>query len=142
MSAPRFAHWLQLELTKFLIVGGCATVVNYLVFLSLHSGLDWHYVVSSGFGYLVGLTFGYVLNRRWTFTQRASQLAQPWEFLLYSTIYLSSLGLSLIILHWLVDTLGLQPWLANGLVIGQTTITNFLGLRLIVFRKKLVITKP
>lgn len=135
MSMPLFGRWLQSEIIKFLIVGGLSTIVNYVVFISLHVFLTWHYILSSACGYGIGLLFGYFLNRRWTFTLRSSQLARACELLLYCGIYLSSLGLSLMFLYWLVDTLSLQTWLANLLVIMQTTITNFLGLRLVVFRK-------
>lgn len=136
MSVLQFDHSPKSEVIKFLLVGGLSTAVNYITFLLLHQGIQWHYILSSSLGYMSGIVVGYLLNRQWTFGHRSSLLMQHWEFLLYCIVYFVSLGLSLILLTVLVDNLGFAPWLANIVGIVQSTLTNFVGLRIIVFRQR------
>ena len=57
------------EVFKFLIVGGLSTILNYAVFFIAYDLLNINYIISSALGYAIGLIFGYILNRNWTFAQ-------------------------------------------------------------------------
>lgn len=120
------------ELMKFLVTGGISTLVNYIVFTLFFSWLKFSPVMASASGYFAGLIVGYLLNGKWTFEKvNKSQKVIMSKYLL---VYMLSLALSLVVLDFLVKSLGITPFLAQVVVIGITTITNFLGLKLWVFK--------
>jgi putative flippase GtrA len=123
------------EISKFLIVGGISTIINYGSFYILYNLVQMDYLVSSSFGYLIGLLFGYVLNRNWTFVRDKADKKIK-ELFLYFCVYIISLVLSLVFLKFLVVALNFHPSLGNIFAIGLSTATNFLGLKFFVFKKK------
>lgn len=121
------------EFSKFIVVGGISTVLNYGAFWMLYTWLGMNHAIASALGYIVGVLIGYQLNRHWTFSKKKTQQPRR-EFILYCVVYGVSLVLGLLTLSLLVDWLHLSPLIANVLVIGQTTMTNFIGLRMVVFK--------
>ncbi|PIN85359.1 MAG: hypothetical protein COV47_02535, partial [Candidatus Diapherotrites archaeon CG11_big_fil_rev_8_21_14_0_20_37_9] len=120
------------EFVKFVVVGVGATIVNYAVFLLLLYGAGIDYIVASAAGYLVGVLVGFTFNKKFTFS--SGERALP-ELAKYFSIYLISLFLGLSVLGFLVKHLGIAAAIANILVIGITTCTNFLGSKFFTFKK-------
>lgn len=121
------------QIALFLIVGGLSTALNYSVFWALLDLFGVNYVLSSWTGYFAGVFFGYYLNARYTFGMRTPLGGK--HPVLYTAVYLASLGLSTGTLVLLVEVLGIPPKAANLIVIGQTTVTNYLGCKYLVFRR-------
>lgn len=117
---------------KFLIIGGISTLINYGIFAGLHTWMHVEYLVAAIFGYITGLLFGFLYNRRWTF--RSTMQKKYHEFASYFGVYIISLGLSMLFLRFLVEYALIAPLLANIFAIGLSTITNFIGCKVIVFR--------
>ena len=107
-----------------------STVLNYGIFW-LFLALGTNYVIAAVAGYLVGLFFGYYLNRSWTFTSVAERKTD--EFALYVFLYLVSLAASISFLGILVGKFFMHPLVANVFAIGLSTVTNFLGSKFLVF---------
>ncbi len=122
---------------KFCIIGGLSTIINYSLFYLLYS-LQFNYLPSSSAGYIAGTFFGFFLNKKYTFESKKTPY-KP-EILKYFIIYAISLFLGLLLLRFLVG-LGLAVTFANLLIIGFTTITNYIGIRYIVFAKSTVVRK-
>ena len=120
---------LETQLTKFLIVGGFSTVVNYAVFYSLLTFFQFGYLFASGSGFVSGVLFGYLINKSWTFEVDSSEAF----FFKYLVVYLFSLSLSLAVMEVLVGYFGLAAEIANILCIVITTCTNFVGVKHVVF---------
>ncbi len=121
------------ELSRFLVVGSWATIINYLLFYILFEILDINYLVSSAFGFIVGVFSGYSFNRKWTF--KVKKYKKRSETISYFIVYMVSLIISLLFLEILVNIAGLDPKIANLLTIGLTTCTNYIGVKKIVFNK-------
>ncbi|MBN2367893.1 GtrA family protein [Candidatus Woesearchaeota archaeon] len=117
---------------KFAVIGGVSTIINYSVFLLLLS-IGVNYIISSAFGYMSGVLFGFVFNRKITFKSEGDKKT---EVLKYFAVYLISLFLGVSILRFLVEILSIPAWFSNILVICFTTMTNFLGAYFVVFNKK------
>lgn len=115
---------------KFCLVGGVATVLNYAVFFVLYRYIDVFYIASSGIGYIVGVLFGFYFNKKFTFESTSNDYYQ--EGIVYFLLYLISLFIGLALLRTLVF-LGVPVLSANVLVIGVTTVTNYLGSKYLVF---------
>ena len=58
------------RIIRFSIVGGISTIVNYGCFVFIYKSLQFHYIFSSSTGYIIGLLFGYYLNKKLTFFRK------------------------------------------------------------------------
>ncbi len=107
-------------------------MLNYATFLGLFVTLSISYVMAGVIGYVIGMLFGYVVNRFWTFSD--SNAEWHWgEVVAYGGVYTVSLLLNTLVLVGCVEIVGLSPLLANFCAIGISTISNYLGLRYVVF---------
>lgn len=120
------------QLVRFLVVGASSTALNYLVFFILFSFLEFSYLLASALGFIAGVLLGYSLNKFWTFAVKEHCIK---EFLKYLGVYGFSLLLSLVVLAFLVENLSLDARLANIMVIMITTVVNFSGVKLLVFKR-------
>ena len=117
---------------KFCVVGLGSTILSYTIFFLLYSIVSIHYIVASLIGYVSGLAFGYFLNKLWTFGVKKNSVALA---LKYITVYIFSLCLSIVILYIMVDYAKIDPLISNVFVIMISTLTNFFGVKIIVFNK-------
>ncbi|MGR9108871.1 MAG: GtrA family protein [Gammaproteobacteria bacterium] len=119
------------QFLRFATVGGIATAVHYLILITLVQGLGANPVWASGIGFVIGATFNYVLNYRFTFRSNAKHRHAVVKFLLVAGLglVLNSLAMLVFIVH-----LGLFYLLAQVLATSLVLLWNFLGNRLWVFR--------
>lgn len=122
-----------LEIKKFLLIGGISTIINYGLFYVLFTVGGIAYIVSAIAGYVIGLLFGYFFNRMWTFESTNSRKVH--EFSKYLLVYMISLIFSMLFLAFLVEYVAIDALIANVFAIGLSTVMNFVGCKLVVFRK-------
>lgn len=123
-----------IQFVKFNLVGVLNTLVDFLLF-TLLIGLGVHYLAAQCVSYAGGMTNSYLFNRYWTFS--SGKGAGGWsQFVRFALVNGVTLGMSLILLFWLGERLGLHPLLAKVLVVGFTMVFNFVGTKFWVFRQK------
>jgi putative flippase GtrA len=122
------------QFRNFAVVGVVSTICNYSIFFVLLRYLGVQYILASAIGFILGIFISYELNRRVSF--ESGGYAKKKEFMLYVSVCLFSLVLSLITLRSLVEFFNVHVLLANLCAIGVSTITNFIGAKIIVFKAK------
>jgi putative flippase GtrA len=126
--------WLFIkQATRYLVVGGLATTLNYVLFFILYKYAGVNYLISSATGFIVSVLAGYVFNKKWTFGANNSSTKQVVKYFL---VYLISLFLSVFLLKLTVDIGGIKPEYGNIISIAFTTCTNFIGLKYLVFNRQ------
>ena len=120
------------EFGKFLAVGVFSTIINYCAFYILFKIFGVFYIASSIFGFLCGVFAGYQFNKKWTFSVVKSNKNHAFA---YFCVYVCSLIVGVACLKALVEGLNFMPEIANFLMICLTTMTNFIGVKFVVFRK-------
>lgn len=118
------------QFARFLLVGGFTTLLNYAIFASLYF-FGVNYVAASAIGYATGFFIGFVLFKKFAFKSTAQWQS---EITKQVPVYGVSLLLNLSTLYALVHFFAVYPLLANVAAIGISTITNFLGMKLLVFK--------
>lgn len=107
------------SLGRFLLVGGLATAVHYLITALLHGLAGWPMVLASAIGFTVSAIGNYALNARFTFrSERSHRSAFPRfaltagaGLLINSLLLTALLGLGLhAVLAQLMTTLGTLIW--------------------------------
>jgi len=124
---------LKKEALSFVLVGIASTFWNFLVFLLFLKIYMFHYLTSSTLGFISGVLLGYFLNSKWTFIGTNSHNLKT--FIKYVIVYFCSLLVGLLIMNLLVEYFLMNKLLANCFTICFTTLTNFIGLKKIVFIK-------
>lgn len=101
------------------------------MFFVLYRFFNVYYPIAHAIGYITGVLFGYAFNRSWTFISVIAK--KKWELLLYITVYVTSLLLSVAALQIIVEYIHINPLIANIFAIGVSMVTNFLGCKYLVF---------
>lgn len=132
MLLDLLCHGVSKQFYRFVVVGAWSTIINYGIFIALLELMDINYLLASAMGFISGVFAGYGFNRKWTF--KVEEKKGNAEIIKYYIVYSASLVLSLVFLHGVVDVLGLDPKIANILAVGLTTCTNFIGIKIMVFK--------
>lgn len=122
---------LYTQALKFIIIGVYATIINYAVFYILYNYLEINYTLASAVGFTSGVIAGFPFNKNWTFKSNKKSIK---VIIPYIAIYCISLALSLILLNIQVQLMLINPKIANFICICFTTVTNFLGTKIFVFK--------
>lgn len=122
-----------LQLVKFGIVGVIGVSINYSIFFILYHFFSVYYILSSALGFIIGIFIVFFLNKFFTFSIKDNSHAKI-MIIKYYILNLLLAGLGMIILYFLVDLFGMNPYISNGFVIIITALFHFLGSKLLVFR--------
>ncbi len=120
------------QLRRFIITGIIATIISYTTFLICLHVFSIHYILANIITFCIGTSFGYNCNKRWSFGGEHHKSSHIVEYL---AVYLTSLGVSIIILKITVDIMGIIPEIAFFISLCVTTCINFLGIKFFVFKK-------
>lgn len=111
------------QFLRFLVVGASNTLVAYGAYLLL---LNWlPYVAAWSLGYLLGIASGYAASAAFVFN-RPMRTRSAFSYLL---VYLGQYAVSVALLAFTQERLGLPHWLAALCVICLTVPPTFLFVR-------------
>jgi putative flippase GtrA len=109
-----------MKISKFFIVGASNTLLTYLFYIVLVK-LGVNYKIALFFDYVLGILFGYYLNRYWTFYSHQHRRS----FTKYITLYVGIFLFNSLLLILSVDFFLLDPILAQFIIIGAISLVGF-----------------
>lgn len=115
---------------RFVAIGGTSVLVDLLTYRTLDGTLSP--AAAKALSYVAGMLVGFVGNKFWTFESQRRSLSEPVLYvLLYAVTLGVNVGVNAAVLA--VDPDGLlSAFLAAT---GVTTVLNYLGMRLVTFRR-------
>lgn len=125
------------DIVSYLFFGVLTTVVNYLVYFPCYNTLGLSAVISNAIAWAVAVAFAYLTNKPFVFRSNdwSAKTVIP-ELTKFLGCRIGSGAAETVILYFAVDLLGMNGnvWklLTNVLVV----ILNYIGSKLLVFRKK------
>lgn len=138
------------ELIVYVIVGGCATAVDYIIHFTLRA-IGFNYYISLTGAWLGAVLFAYVANRIFVFKSKTKGKAQLKEFSLFISARLFSYGLEMLISFIFIncakaDQIVWQPdFVETTIPIGELAvktisqviivISNFIFSKFVIFKK-------
>jgi putative flippase GtrA len=126
---------LKQQIPRFLLIGITSSLIDLAIYSFASYQLDFSPELAKAFGFLGGASFGFALNRKWTFGSKDLVFRRAGFFLL---LYLLSLALNISI-NSLVLYFGqgysLTFMIAFVCATGASAATNFIGLRYWVFKR-------
>ena len=127
------------EIIAYLIVGVLNTLVSWAAwFLCAYTFLDaeivWQNVLLSVISWVVGVVFGYVMNRKYVFKSKDPKIMN--EFLQFSGGRVSTWALDAVMMVLLVNVMHINEGFSKIFVSVLVMIGNYLISKLFVFKKK------
>ena len=117
------------EIVFFVLSGSSAVLVDYLVYLSLINYVDER--LAKGVSFIVGSVFAFILNKYLTFKSKGNSIIQLGKFaVLYFTSFFVNVYINQVSLE-IFNNVNISFLLATS----ASTILNFIGQKLWVFRK-------
>lgn len=117
-------HKFKIEITKFSLVGAANFLLTFIVFTTMLKVVLLNYLLSLGAAWIVGMIFSYVLNFTWVFKpeQKIQFKARFFRFFLASAV---SITLNMLVLSYIVELSGFDPFYVQILLIPFIMIFNF-----------------
>ena len=117
---------------RFCAVGSLGASINFGVFYILFKVYSVHYIASSLIGFFVSAAIIFIFNRQWTFCVRHSHITK--QFIYFNAL----IGFSFIangsVIYFVTSHLHIIPEVSQLAAMVVTTIINFSGSKLWVFR--------
>lgn len=124
-----------IQFLKFNAVGLLNTLIDFAVFTLLHS-LGMINTPAQIISYSAGTANSFFWNKKVTFRDRdrgSNESFDRMQLVRFIVLNLLVLGISVLLIHILTDSLGIQVLIAKVLVTFVTVIINFFGSRKWVF---------
>lgn len=133
MAAPPAAPLrLSTQLTRFVLVGGVAFVVDLSCYQALLAiGLWVH--LAKALAFIAGTTTAYLINRRWTFNGKGGRAEYASIMALYGITFVVQVGMNAVMLALLPPFHG-EYTCAFIVAQGLATAINFVVQRTVIFR--------
>ena len=126
------------EIIVYLIVGVLNTIVSWAAwylcaFTILDAQIVWQNAVLSAIQWVVGVVFGYVMNRKYVFKSKNPRIMK--EFLEFSGGRVSTWILDTVMMILLVNILQVNEYVSKIIVAILVMIGNYLISKFLVFKK-------
>jgi putative flippase GtrA len=133
LAAPPAAPLrLSTQLTRFVLVGGVAFVVDLSCYQALLAiGLWVH--LAKALAFIAGTTTAYLINRRWTFNGKGGRAEYASIMALYGITFVVQVGMNAVMLALLPPFHG-EYTCAFIVAQGLATAINFVVQRTVIFR--------
>ncbi|WP_334076782.1 GtrA family protein [Paenibacillus sanfengchensis] len=118
---------------KFIIVGVLNTIVGFITYAGFIQFVNRNYFVALVFSHIVGVVHSYLWNNKWTFSQKKHQAKSAVKFVL---VYIFTFLVNLFLLFILVDTMGTNKLIAQGIALVITTLISFFAHKYWSFQNK------
>jgi putative flippase GtrA len=128
-ARPRLAT----QLTRFVLVGGVAAMVDYGSYQALLAAGLWVHLAKA-LGFIAGTATAYLINRRWTFQGRGGRAQFAAVMALYGITFVVQVGVNAVMLAILPPMRG-EITVAFIVAQGLATLINFIVQRTVIFHR-------
>jgi putative flippase GtrA len=129
--APQSRTQLLVQFIKFGIVGVSNTVLAFAVYTVLLKVFGVWYLAASAIGFALGATNGFLLNRRWTFSDHVGDALTPVR---WGVVQGCGLAVNEGLLFVFVHDAGLDKLIAQACATAVVTVSTFFVNRAWTFR--------
>lgn len=124
---------ILLQLIKYAIAGMISTSINLGFFFLATEFLKVWYIIASAFGFFIGLSSSFVLDKFWAFHNWSEQNVVK-QYFKFSIVSIIAFSLNLLLLYTLTEYLGIRSIVAQLYSTIIAAITSFAGHRNWAFR--------
>ncbi len=116
---------LLMQILKFGVVGGIATVIDYVIFFILHEILGINTIISNTCSFTVSVIYNYIASVKWVFDVDESKNKKT-QFILFIVFSVIGLGLNTIIVYVCTDIIKLYSMIGKVIATAVVMVFNFI----------------
>ena len=120
------------QLFRYALIGGLAFFLDTGILFALHRLAGLHYLLAATIAFTSGTALTYTCSIFWVFDQRAVKNRAA-EFVIYATLGVVGLGITLATLYVLTGVLGVHLLASKVVATGITFAWNFASRKLLLF---------
>ena len=124
---------LKTQLIRFVATGAGSAVLDFGLTLFLQYVVGAPFAVAKAFGFILGTTVAYLINRRWTFRAEPSAARFIAVLVLYAVTFVVNVGLYSWLSHLWEETF-VYSTAAFVVAQGVATVINFVVQRVVIFK--------
>ena len=115
---------LLVQIIKFVIVGGIATVIDFAVFFVLHDVFKVPTLPSNIISFSVSVVYNYIASVKWVFDVKKDDPKK--QFIIFMILSIIGLLLNTLIVYVTIDILHWWSLLAKVIATGIVMVFNFI----------------
>lgn len=123
---------LATQLTRFVLTGGLAALVDYGCYQAMLAAGTWIHLAKA-IAFVLGTLTAYLINRRWTFQASGGSAQFASVMMLYAVTFAVQVGCNAVLLALLPNS-AWRITLAFVVAQGTATCINFVVQRAVIFR--------
>ena len=124
---------LLIQIFKFIIVGGIATIIDYIIFFILHELLKFPTLPSNIISFSISVIYNYIASVKWVFDVKKDDPKK--QFIIFIILSIIGLLLNTAIVYVTVDIFKWYSMLCKIIATGIVMVFNFIT-------RKLLLEKP
>ncbi|MCW6659535.1 GtrA family protein [Aerococcaceae bacterium NML191292] len=115
---------LPTQVMRFVVVGGMATAIDFVILWVLYHQLGVHYLIATTIGFVVATVFNYWASMKFVFRGKPNQ-SKKREFILFVVLSVIGLLLTVLLMQLSVAVMELPVMISRILVTGIVMTFNF-----------------
>lgn len=116
---------LLTQIFKFIIVGGIATVIDYIIFFIMHDILHIGTLVSNIMSFSISVIYNYIASVKWVFDVDKDKDKKQ-QFIIFIVLSVIGLGINTGIVYLLIDVLKVYSLISKVVATGIVMVFNFI----------------
>lgn len=120
------------DFSLYVIVGGIATLTEWVLFYFFNVNLEWHYIVATTIAYIISTLVNWVAGRLIVFKERNTSVKT--EVLAIYIVGVLGLLMNLFIMWFLVNLFDANEMISKIIATGVVFIWNFIIRKLAIYK--------
>lgn len=125
---------LLTQIFKFIIVGGIATVIDYIIFFIMHDILHINTLVSNIMSFSISVIYNYIASVKWVFDVDKDKDKKQ-QFIIFIVLSVIGLGINTGIVFLLIDVLKVYSLISKVIATGIVMVFNFITRKIFLEKK-------
>ena len=126
------------QFVRYLVTGGFAFVVDFLLYAFCLYELSWHYLVANLVGLVAGLVINYVMSVAWVFSEckRVLEDRKTVEFGVFAIVGIIGVGINELLMLLMVGMLDANEMKSKIVAAILVLMWNFGARKMVLFRER------
>ena len=116
---------LMMQIIKFGIVGGIATIIDFAVFYILHEVLGINTIISNVCSFTISVVYNYIASIKWVFDVDENKNKKT-QFVLFIVFSLIGMGINTAIVYICTDLMNLYSMIGKVIATAVVMVFNFI----------------
>ena len=127
---------LLMQIIKFVIVGGIATIIDFVIFFLLHEILKINTLISNITSFSISVIYNYIASVKWVFDVDKDKNKKE-QFIIFIVLSIIGLIINTIIVYICIDVIKMYSIIGKILATAIVMVFNFVTRKLFLEKRQL-----